>query len=637
MHQCMTGQMGRQHKLLTKMPTAFTANSGELLDPLNKFVCDHRHEHEPDVSGGGQRAKPRLWTWNLAVSVADGIYALVKLARTCRLVAFPEIAVGPDDVPTAAHDEWWKACDGCRHRRAKTDPEHNRDPDKCKYPLVEPIIWDCAACKAHEPSAGNHSYEPGECKWAGDRNPRAWGARRRGTHPRAPRTTARSSGPTSDAQAQLPDGRDLAADDEAHLPPEDAAAPALGSGDAVAGEPTRATRGPDSVPRERRTWTESGVGPERGADWTRFEIGASLAVLRRGSPAACRRELRKLHLRWWHATVTQMTNTLRLAGISQSTLDGIVDVVKTCRECRSWETPGTATQQTLTLPDHFNQYVEGDILFWMKFMIFHFVDRCTRWQAGSDVASKTEQCLMDALYTQWIGIHGPMENFVIDGESALNTDAAKARFKADGINLKTRAPGQHARFAERHGAFLRAVLHIMTEQMKREGIELSPRVMVMSAFFALNALTTVGTKTPYQALYGRQPAMLPPIEGESIHDGADGRKEQRIRHIAINSMVQASAIAQTTRATKSRSSSSTFSDYNAGDLIDYHRPPPSKDVTGWHGPVPVTKNEPEIGQVIARINGRDLPCRYQDVRHTLLVTLMFFLELPTTNDLRLEL
>ena len=416
----------------------------------------------------------------------------------------------------------------------------------------------------------------------------------------------------------------MAADDEAHLPPEDAAAPALGSGDAVAGEPTRATRGPDSVPRERRTWTESGVGPERGADWTRFEIGASLAVLRRGSPAACRRELRKLHLRWWHATVTQMTNTLRLAGISQSTLDGIVDVVKTCRECRSWETPGTATQQTLTLPDHFNQYVEGDILFWMKFMIFHFVNRCTRWHAGSDVASKTEQCLMDALYTQWIGIHGPMENFVIDGESALNTDAAKARFKADGINLKTRAPGQHARFAERHGAFLRAVLHIMTEQMKREGIELSPRVMVMSAFFALNALTTVGTKTPYQALYGRQPAMLPPIEGESIHDGADGRNEQRIRHIAINSMVQASAIAQTTRATKSRSSSSTFSDYNAGDLIDYHRPPPSKDVTGWHGPVPVTKNEPENGQVIARINGRDLPCRYQDVRHTLLVTLMFF-------------
>ena len=51
------------------------------------------------------------------------------------------------------------------------------------------------------------------------------------------------------------------------------------------------------------------------------------------------------------------------------------------------------------LADHFNQYVEADILFWMKVMTFHLLDRCARWHAGCDVESKTEECLMNAIYT----------------------------------------------------------------------------------------------------------------------------------------------------------------------------------------------------------------------------------------------
>ena len=45
-------------------------------------------------------------------------------------------------------------------------------------------------------------------------------------------------------------------------------------------------------------------------------------------------ELRKLHLRWWHATKEEMLRVLRAANIEQSTLDLIPTIVNNCRECR---------------------------------------------------------------------------------------------------------------------------------------------------------------------------------------------------------------------------------------------------------------------------------------------------------------
>ena len=73
------------------------------------------------------------------------------------------------------------------------------------------------------------------------------------------------------------------------------------------------------------------------------------------------------------------------------------------------------------------------------------------------------------------------------------------------------------------------------------------------ALFAQNALNTVGGCTPYQAVYGRQPPMLPPLEAISPNDTEDGRKEQRVRQMAINEMAQVSALNQTRRALEGKS------------------------------------------------------------------------------------
>ena len=329
-----------------------------------------------------------------------------------------------------------------------------------------------------------------------------------------------------------------------------------------------------------------------------------------------------------------MTNTLRAAGIGNKILGEIPAIIKTCRECRVWATPGAATQTSITLPERFGQHVEGDILFYKKAMVFHLICRASRWRAGRQVLSKAEQELLDALYGLWVGLHGPMENFHIDGESGLNSDRAKAQLKRDGITLRPRAPGQHARFVERYGALLRACMHLCEEQCKREGVTISLEMLIAQALFAGNAMTSVGNATPYQCVYGRQPAMLPPIEppGDAAGDSADGRKEARVREIAIQSIIQASSLARTRRAASTRTSSSGQGLYEPGDLVDWHRPPASKDESGWRGPAQVVRNVPSDGGVIIKSNGRELPCRYQDVRHTLLVAHTFLTGLFTTPN-----
>ena len=163
-----------------------------------------------------------------------------------------------------------------------------------------------------------------------------------------------------------------------------------------------------------------------------------------------------------------MTRNLKAAGLPNSVLERIPDTVKTCRECRVWQTPGNNVIPSVTLPERFGQHVETDLMFYKQYIICHCIDRCTRWHASSEVPNKEEQTLLDAIHSTWISIHGPPEFLYTDGESGLTTDSAKAHMVNQGIQLKIRAPQQHAVFIERRGAILRVCMHVIEEQAKRE-------------------------------------------------------------------------------------------------------------------------------------------------------------------------
>ena len=99
---------------------------------------------------------------------------------------------------------------------------------------------------------------------------------------------------------------------------------------------------------------------------------------------------------------------LKKAGVPNAICALIPEIVRTCASCRAWSRPPPASAASVELADAFNQQVEADLMFVYHYIIFHMIDRCTRWHAACLVNSKEDHVLLDALNTIWVGIHGPI-------------------------------------------------------------------------------------------------------------------------------------------------------------------------------------------------------------------------------------
>ena len=178
---------------------------------------------------------------------------------------------------------------------------HTRDPSNCSWPNVKPIAITCPTCKDMEgkyktrhPANKGHTYLEG-CRFEG-KSP--FGApNRTGQHPRPPREVTKDH-PSADAGAY----------DAAQGIDADAAADNTGS---TSSDDPRGSREPTT----RTQKTSTGSGPTRLPDWTRFDLSSIFKRLKSDDPAVIQKELRLLHLRWWHASVKTMKEFLSQAGL----------------------------------------------------------------------------------------------------------------------------------------------------------------------------------------------------------------------------------------------------------------------------------------------------------------------------------
>ena len=77
-HQCATGQVGQTGRPVKKS-AGMTSNEELVLEAICHFRCDGRLDH--DQATGAALAQLRLWTWTLAIAIADGVVQLVRRAR----------------------------------------------------------------------------------------------------------------------------------------------------------------------------------------------------------------------------------------------------------------------------------------------------------------------------------------------------------------------------------------------------------------------------------------------------------------------------------------------------------------------------------------------------------------------------
>ena len=139
------------------------------------------------------------------------------------------------------------------------------------------------------------------------------------------------------------------------------------------------------------------------------------------------------------------------------------------------------------------------------------------------------------------------------------------------------------------------------------------------AVFAKNALFALGGASPFEAVFGRTPPLLGVVDSE-IGDSPDNRDSDRLRQLAIGSMVQASSENKLRRADKGKTRMpGELLDLRVGDAVEFFRKASTKDSHSWFGPAIVTDLTSVVdGQIGVKWQGRLLICRTQDVRRALL-------------------
>ena len=165
-----------------------------------------------------------------------------------------------------------------------------------------------------------------------------------------------------------------------------------------------------------------------------------------------------------------MKRFLERAGVAQRVLDLIPSICSTFTVCREWSKPGPSNACSTEISDTFNQQVECDLLFVHKYIIFHMLDRCTRWHAALVIPNKEDETLIEALDTAWTTMHGPLKELITDGETGIVASQRTSEFLSRrGVKLHVRGKDQHARYIERRGALLRDCIHRVESQLKEEG------------------------------------------------------------------------------------------------------------------------------------------------------------------------
>ena len=143
--------------------------------------------------------------------------------------------------------------------------------------------------------------------------------------------------------------------------------------------------------------------------------------------------------------------------------------------------------------------------------------------------------------------------------------------------------------------------------------------------FAGNAMLTVNGCTPYNAVYGRVPNILPGIDqvtspGETkVSIPVTIAHSHRLREVCIQAIIEGSARARLGRALNTRSlPAAQAMNLQVGEEVDFYRQPSQKDASGWFGPATLTDvSQTSRGMVTVRWLSRPMEVRLQDVRRHL--------------------
>ena len=652
--QGMLGLIDRKSGLPIRKPTQLVSSS----DVIIRRFADLKRKCAPQTSAAVSHKK------RFSVSIcgheslaSKGCDMKVWSSAFCDLLAqgIVECLMQPERGQAMFPTVEKVKCPGCRWHKRKDHPSHDRS-EHCKFPDVAVSKWTCAGCVKNKPRGDKTHTLDENCQWNLARvMPEGLGRERKGGHPRDVRvpTAAEPTASLNESRIRAVGSREMHPEDAEALRaaaeraqrdkdvqplrvrranPSSSinAGPGRRDAEAQASDPGVGVNARLRDPAESREGAPAlGEGVDDGAPaageaadedrWTSFDLGRALIDLRSVREGVVRRALRKLHIRWFHASAQKMKTLLTAAGVPQDIMLLVQQIVDTCDICRNWSKPGPRTITSSTITTRFNQEIQVDLLFFKDKVVLHMIDRTTRFTVARRIVSKHLDSVLEGVVSHWISMFGPPCKITSDQEGAFSSPEAAAALEARGIKLHLLAKEQHASIVERHHAILRRQLHVLDEQATAEGLKVSFDALLADAVFAKNALFSMGGSSPFEAVFGRTPPLLGVVDAEA-GDNPDDRDCDRLRQLAIDSMVQATAENKMRRADRGKTRMpGELLDLKVGDAVEFYRKASTKDAHSWFGPATVTDLTSVLdGQIGIKWQGRLMLCRVQDVRRALL-------------------
>ena len=144
-----------------------------------------------------------------------------------------------------------------------------------------------------------------------------------------------------------------------------------------------------------------------------------------------------------------------------------------------------------------------------------------------------------------------------------------------------------------------------------------------------NALICINGMTPYNALFGRQLAILPRLEGGYIVELEASKRtgvplhemsrasqgdKARIREISAGNVIGVAAQKRLGQANRHKTVAPVeLQGYSVGDLVDIWFDPHPKEQSGWRGPAEIAAINSDEGDITVRFQGGTVNRKHQEV------------------------
>lgn len=297
---------------------------------------------------------------------------------------------------------------------------------------------------------------------------------------------------------------------------------------------------------------------------------------------------KKLHSTLGHPKSLRVIDTLKASGCEDRELfDKLKELDTKCEVCMKWGRPHPKPIVSLPLANTFNETVALDLKVYInnKIYFLHLIDHATRFSQAEVIRSKSQETIVNAIFTKWIGLFGRPRKFLTDnGGEFLNESFSQMCYKL-GINMKTtgaEAPWSNG-LCERHNAILGEAVSKVIEET---GV--SVEIALAWAVAAKNAIHNIYGFSPYQLVIGKNP-VFPSILEADLPQLEDSTSIQIVAqhlnalHSARKAFVEAESSHKLKRAMKAKTRTHSNTIYCPRDRVFYKKP----DIDQWRGPAVV--------------------------------------------------